>query len=49
MGKWYIQVLEDGKPLQVRGKPYFEKECSVRELLESARDYLLKEKENEKV
>lgn len=44
MGKWYIQVLEDGKPLQVRGKPYFEKDCSVRELLMSAKKYMENEK-----
>lgn len=38
--KWFIQIEKQGEILQIRGKPYFEKECNINELLTSAKKYI---------
>ena len=41
---WHIQIEKEGRVLQFKGKPYFEKQGSFKDVMLAARDYMLKEK-----
>lgn len=41
---WYVQIEKEGRVLQFKGKPYFEKDGTLKEVLLAARDYMLKSK-----
>jgi hypothetical protein len=46
--KFKVQVEKDGKILEFRGKSYFETEGSISEVLLKAKEYMIKNIEDEK-
>lgn len=45
---WCIQIEKEGRVLQFKGKPYFEKEGTFKDVILAARDYMLKENQKKK-
>ena len=45
---WNVQVEKDGKVLEFRGEKYFETSGTISDVLLKAKEYLLKNREDEK-